>query len=123
MNKLCFTAFVAFWSSVATIVSLSLLAGPQSSAGPADAGVTTPPVGFTLEAVARHNTAGDCWMTIEGKVYDLTSYLPKHPTPAAVITPYCGTEATKGMRTKGYGNDHSQFAWKSLSNYQVGDLQ
>lgn len=122
MNKLCFTAFVAFWSSVATIIALSVLAGP-SSADPADAETTRPPDGYSLEEVARHDTAGDCWMAIEGEVYDLTSYIPKHPTPAAVITAHCGTEATRAMRTKGYGNDHSQFAWKSLSDYSIGVLQ
>jgi cytochrome b involved in lipid metabolism len=26
-----------------------------------------------------------------GKVYDLTAFLPKHPGSAAAIIPYCGT--------------------------------
>lgn len=112
MNRLCYSAFVAFWSSAATIFALGVLAepAPESEAT------------FTLEMVAEHNAADDCWMAIEGKVYDLTDYIPKHPTPPALIVPYCGTEATRGMRTKGYGNDHSQYAWGALADYLIGEL-
>lgn len=60
-------------------------------------------------------------MVIEGKVYDLSAYVPKHPTPPTVLVPWCGKEATKGMRTKGYGNDHSQFAWNALAEYLIGE--
>jgi len=59
---------------------------------------------------------------IEGKVYDISAYIPEHPTPASVLTSWCGKEATEGMRTKGYGRDHSPTAWRMLDDYLVGDL-
>lgn len=34
---------------------------------------------YNLEEVARHNTEKDCWMTIKGKVYDVTKYIDTHP--------------------------------------------
>ena len=118
MNKLCYSAFIVFCSSIATIMALGLMAEePREMTG------ASPTSRLTLDAVAIHNTQEDCWMAIEGKVYDLTAYLDRHPTPPEILLPYCGTDATKGMRTKGYGNDHSQFAWGMLEKYHIGALE
>ncbi len=38
-----------------------------------------------------HNSENDCWTAYEGKVYDITDWLPKHPGSSLVIIPYCGT--------------------------------
>ncbi len=48
-------------------------------------------LGITRKELAKHNSLGDCWVSYNGKVYDLTSYLPNHPGSAAAIAPYCGT--------------------------------
>ena len=45
----------------------------------------------TASELSTHDTQGDCWIAYQGKVYDLTSFLPKHPGSAGAITPYCGT--------------------------------
>ena len=34
---------------------------------------------FTLEEVAKHDNEDDCWMVINGKVYDVTDYIDDHP--------------------------------------------
>lgn len=115
MEKTAFVAFIAFWSSVATL----LIVGALSPAGVAETGELPE---FTLEEVERHDTLEDCWMAIENKVYDLTDYIPDHPAPPSVIEPWCGREATEGMRTKGYGRDHSGAAWSMLDEYQIGTL-
>ena len=116
MKKLCYSAFVAFWSSIATLLALQAVATdevPDTQAGGAV---------ISLEELALHNSEADCWMAIEGKVYNLSDYLPKHPTPASMLVPWCGKEATEGMRTKGYGRDHSPMAWEMLQTYEVGTL-
>lgn len=45
----------------------------------------------TAEELSKHNSQQDCWIAYKGKVYDLTSFLPKHPGSAAAISPFCGT--------------------------------
>lgn len=113
MKKTAFAAFVAFWSSAGTLVIAALMSPSMAEEG----GAT-----YQLEQVAEHNQYDDCWMVIEGQVYDLTDYLPMHPAPPAVTTPWCGREATEGMRTKGYGRDHSEAAWNMLEPYRIGQL-
>lgn len=113
MKRTAFAAFVAFWTAVGTLVAVNALSSSSGSDGDQLRSLS-------LEEIAAHNTEQDCWMVIEGKVYDLTDYLPKHPTPAAILIPWCGGEATEGMRTKGYGRDHSPAAWEMLDAYQIG---
>jgi len=44
-----------------------------------------------LSALSVHSSQSDCWIGYNGKVYDITSWLPVHPGSAAAILPYCGT--------------------------------
>lgn len=46
---------------------------------------------ITQEILSQHNKQSDCWVAYDGKVYDVTSFLPKHPGSAAAIAPHCGT--------------------------------
>ena len=45
----------------------------------------------SLQELAPHNSQSDCWVAYDGKVYDITSFLPNHPGTAGRIIPYCGT--------------------------------
>lgn len=115
MRKLTYTAFIAFWASLLTLLLVEMLV-PASSEAPRETDE------FTLEEVARHGSEGDCWMAIDGGVYDLTAYLPAHPTPLRVILAWCGKDASEGMHTKGRGREHSPAAWAELEEYRIGVL-
>ncbi len=78
---------------------------------------------FKLTEVAFHAKEEDCWMAINGKVYDLTAYLPEHPSRPTVILSWCGKEATEAYRTKTKGRPHSPMADQLLERYQIGLLQ
>ncbi len=133
MRKLVYTAFVMFWAAISTLLALHWLAPGEPTLQKTDSrspsehavGETTTPT-FILKEVARHNRLDDCWMAIEGVVYDLTEYVPRHPTRDEVLEPWCGTEATVGMRTKGessdLSSDHSSRAWRMLERYRIGVL-
>lgn len=116
MKKLCYSAFIAFWSSIATLLAVQVMATDEAAPAPS-ASV------YSLEDIAAHNSQADCWVAIEGKVYDISAYIPNHPAPPTVLVPWCGKVATEGMRTKGYGRDHSPAAWGMLDSYQIGTFQ
>ncbi len=118
MNKLTFSAFIAFWASTLTIIALGALAPERV----AQAGAQTPPT-VTRAELAKHDQPGDCWMAIRGDVYDFSEYVPKHPTPPAVVTQWCGKEATEAYETKGYGRPHSPSADAQMVEYLIGPLE
>lgn len=49
---------------------------------------------ISWEELAKHNTAEDCWVAINGKVYDLTSFLEEHPAGPKIITRQAGKDGT-----------------------------
>jgi cytochrome b involved in lipid metabolism len=109
-----FAAWAAFLGAIAALTWVAVSSERPDPADPAREAT------YTLEEVAAHDSASDCWMAIDGGVYDLTDYLPDHPTR---IRRHCGTEASEGMHTKGIGRPHSAFAWEQLSRYRIGGLE
>lgn len=116
MRKLFLLATVLFW---AVVLGLWLLArsGPMSEP-PLPLAEKT----YALAEVARHGAENDCWMAIDGQVYDLTGYLPEHPSKPSIILPWCGREASDAYRTKTKGRAHSPAADQLLPAYRIGRL-
>ncbi len=66
----------------------------QNQEGNSNTQTNTPTSGkISSSELSSHNVQSDCWVAYKGKVYDLTSWLPKHPGSAAAIAPYCGTSS------------------------------
>lgn len=123
MNKIAYTAFVAFWSSMATLLAVFLLSEDPTP----DSGEERPTAGEHLrrispEELARHDSRNSCWKAIEGNVYDITDYIDDHPTSPRVLTQWCGRESTEAWRTKGRGRAHSGRAAELLEQYRIGTL-
>ena len=134
MRKLFLAATGLFWVAVMVFAVAGTSAPPASApltpaTGPAAAPPARTPVAaitaekrFTLAEVARHATEADCWMAINGVVYDLTAYLPEHPSRPSIVLPWCGKEATEAYKTKTKGRPHSPEADQLLPNYRIGVL-
>jgi cytochrome b involved in lipid metabolism len=71
---------------------------------------------ITLAAIAAHNTGTNCWTAIDGKVYDLTSYISQHPGGQAV-TVICGIDGTQI-----FSGQHSAGFLGLINSLQIGVL-
>jgi cytochrome b involved in lipid metabolism len=45
---------------------------------------------FTTEEVKQHNKKEDCWIILDGKVYDVTKFLEDHPGGEEVVIDCAG---------------------------------
>ncbi|MFA5107262.1 MAG: cytochrome b5-like heme/steroid binding domain-containing protein [Patescibacteria group bacterium] len=77
---------------------------------------------LTAGVVAQHATPADCWIVIQGIVYDVTRYLKLHPGGGDIIIPHCGQDATQAFQTKAGRGAHSSVAYVDLASYHIGAL-
>ena len=77
-------------------------------------------VGYTLAEVAQKNTSADCWVAIDGGVYDLTMWIRSHPGGSGAITQLCGKDGTS--RFLGMHGGQSRPA-STLDSYYIGPLR
>ena len=49
----------------------------------------------TKDEIAKHDKENDCWVIIDGEVYDVTKFLPDHPGGKKAILIYGGKDATE----------------------------
>jgi cytochrome b involved in lipid metabolism len=83
---------------------------------------TTSNLSLTSTEIAKHNSAGDCWIIIQGSVYNATQYLNLHPGGSDRIAPFCGQDATSAFVTQGGKGSHSSQAALDLSKLKLGQL-
>lgn len=55
---------------------------------------------YTMAEVAAANTAQKCWTTIDGNVYDLTTWIDQHPGGKANIMKLCGIDGAKEFKAQ-----------------------
>lgn len=89
--------------AVASEDPTAVVSPPSEIPAPAPSQATVDPEGYTLDDVAAHATIDDCWLVVDGMVYDASGYAAAHPGGAARIVDICGTDATEAFR-----NQHGQ---------------
>ncbi len=115
MRKLFVFGTALFWIALGGFWLNALLAPDEPVAVPAEAR-------YTLAQIAEHGGESSCWMAIAGEVYDITAYLPEHPSRPAIILAWCGKEASEAYRTKMRGRPHTEEADRLLTAYRIGRL-
>lgn len=60
---------------------------------------------YTLDHVAPHNSATSCWSVINGGVYDLTSWIAKHPGGTQAILGLCGKDGSAAFNGQHAGGE------------------
>ena len=82
---------------------------------------------YNLAELAKHNTAKDCWLLINDKVYDVTQYIAdaKHPGGAAILEGCGKANGTELFATRpmGSGTSHSDKAYSYLENFFIATLE
>ncbi len=74
---------------------------------------------YTMADVAAHAVDADCWSAVNGSVYDLTSWVSRHPGGANAIKAMCGSDASGSFNAQ-----HSSFpaAQNALILLKIGTL-
>ncbi|KAI8609748.1 putative acyl-CoA dehydrogenase [Chytriomyces sp. MP71] len=75
---------------------------------------------FTTDEVARHNTKDDAWILVDGKVFDITSFLDVHPGGRRILLPLLGKDASKQFAQ--YHNVTTVLG-KYQTKLQIGSIQ
>lgn len=84
-------------------------------------------VKYTKDDVAKHSTKDDCWTIIDNKVYDITSYIPRHPGGNNILSA-CGTDGTaffngqQAGQNGGIENHRGSKAESQLAQLFIGEL-
>jgi len=114
---------------VAVILGINLLSGPETPSIPADKpadnslpavqGTSDSAKTFTLVDVAAHATVASCYSAVNGNVYDLTSWISKHPGGDRAILGICGKDGTSAFTGKHGGQEKPEAA---LKYFLIGTL-
>ena len=109
---------------VARFIVIAAFIGMTMFSGCIEEDETPPENTFSLEEVAQHNSAEDCWIVVHAKVYNVTT-VPCHGGGAgSLILESCGIDATELWDTKPVTDEpHSQDAQSILNEYYIGDLE
>ena len=116
-------------SDLASQTATSAGAGSQDAENAGQSQETEADVVLTAEEVAMHDSPTDCWTIVSGSVYDITSYIPRHPGGNEILSA-CGLDGTTLFEQRedsqgesvGSGTPHSSSARSMLESYLLGEL-
>ena len=93
----------------------------HGAVNPRLASVPSPLPVLSKADVARHHEANDCWISLNGVVYDLSGYLPEHPGKKREIESACGKDGTESWNAKESGREkgepHTVKAYQLLAEH------
>uniref|UniRef100_A0A0K0D9Y2 Cytochrome b5 heme-binding domain-containing protein n=1 Tax=Angiostrongylus cantonensis TaxID=6313 RepID=A0A0K0D9Y2_ANGCA len=71
-----------------------------------------------ISEVEQHSSAQSCWIIMDRKVYDVTTFLSEHPGGIEAITEFAGKDATASFEDVGHSKDAREMA----KEYLIGSL-
>lgn len=75
---------------------------------------------YTLADVSMHPDAKSCWSVINGKVYNLTSWIGQHPGGEDAILSICGKDGSQAFNIQ-HGTSKKQA--DILATFFIGNLK
>ena len=77
---------------------------------------------YHREEIARHDSADDAWVIVDGLVYDISPFLGTHPGGVGVTEDYLGTDISAVIRSEEVHN-HTRTAFEVMEKYCIGVLE
>ena len=74
---------------------------------------------YSLSDIASRNKPTDCWTIVNGKVYDLTAWINKHPGGDQSILSICGIDGSNAFNKQHGGQGKPE---KTLEGFYIGEL-
>ncbi|HCC84406.1 MAG TPA: hypothetical protein DEP87_01880 [Candidatus Pacebacteria bacterium] len=78
---------------------------------------------ISLTDLAKHSQPEDCWVALKGNVYNLSTFISKHPGGAKAIETNCGKDGTEVFETRYGKGPHQAAALLVIAALKVGTLQ
>lgn len=94
---------------------------PSPAGSPSVSAITPTAVPDNWAQLSRHNTPDDCWIAVEGHIYDITRFFGSHPGGDRDLASSCGKDATLGFQSKDRNPamDHSASARALLKDFLI----
>jgi cytochrome b5 len=73
---------------------------------------------FTLAELASHNSKKSLYISIKGKVYDVTKFIDEHPGGEEVLLDEAGRDATEAFEDVGHSDDVHEV----LKGFEIGEI-
>lgn len=77
-------------------------------------------VSYTLDDISKHSVIADCWMAINNKVLNVTTFIPIHPG-GSIIVSGCGKDASNYFN--GVGEHVKPVVNALVSKFTIGSLK
>jgi cytochrome b involved in lipid metabolism len=83
---------------------------------------------YTLDEIAKHDKADDCWIIINNTVYDVTPFVATHPGGVAILR-NAGKDSTVGFdkigshKKKANVDDHLSKAQNLMTQFVIGTVK
>jgi cytochrome b involved in lipid metabolism len=74
---------------------------------------------YSFEDVAQHASEASCWTVVNQLVYDVTSFIRKHPGGAKNILKICGKDGTSLFEGQHGGDMKPE---QMLASFKIGEL-
>ena len=77
------------------------------------------PKEYSYKDISKHDSKDDCYVVYNYKVYDISSFIKKHPGGKDVLLEYAGKDITKAFDDA----NHSDDALEKMEKYYKGDIK
>ena len=72
---------------------------------------------YTIMEISTHNKLDDCWIYVGNNVYNVTTFVKKHPGGLKSIMKYAGKDCSI------HYNFHTEIGQKIWDKYKIGEIK